>query len=154
MSNRATAAISTATLAAAKDAGYLEQPLIVDPNKVQRAKTNYMNKVQKECSQELQENKMQGILFDGRKDQTKFLKRGKDDQLHSSEVKEEHYSICLQPGDEYLCHLTIDPDSRQNITVAEHLAHELFTWIEEKDLVDALQAIGGSTNINQYEHWL
>ena len=108
-----------------------------------------MNKVQKECSEDLQENKVCGILFDGRKDKTKLMKRGKDGQLHSLEIKEEHYSICSQPGGEYLNHLTIDPESRQNMTAAEHLAHEIFTWVEEKDLVESLLAIGGdSTNMN------
>ena len=40
---------------------------------------------------------IQGILFDGRKDITKFMRLEEDGKLHPCEEKEEHIYICSEP---------------------------------------------------------
>ena len=40
-------------------------------------------------------------------------------------IKEEHYSMCAEPGGDYLCHLTVKPSERKNMTAAEQLAYEI-----------------------------
>jgi len=54
-----------------------------------------------------------GFLFDGRKDDNKVMERGEDGKFHKKEVKDEHYSLCSEPGGEYLTHLTIDHKTRK-----------------------------------------
>ena len=152
VSNRATAAIGTATLAAAKDANMLRDDIsdepVIDQNKIKRAKSKHMKTLREETRQVLIESGILGILFDGRKDSTKTLTRGDDGKLHPSEVEEEHYSICGAPGGEYLTHLTLDPEDRQGRKPAEHLAALVHEWLEDHQLEESLLAIGGdSTNM-------
>lgn len=153
VSNRATAAIGTATLVAAKDAKLLKDEIrdeiIIDKNKIRRAKQKHMNDARELSSMQLQNSDITGILFDGRKDCTKLLTRGDDGKLHPSEVLEEHYSICGEPGGEYLTHLTLDGDDRGTMKPAEHLASLIHEWLCDNNLSDRLNAIGGdSTNVN------
>ena len=80
---------------------------------------------------------------------TKVLTPGKDNKLHPSEVKEEHYSICSEPGGEYQTHFTLDPSERGEMKPAEHIAVNIFEWLKDNDIDNTLKAIGcDSTNTN------
>lgn len=150
VSNRAAAAISTATLAAARDAGLLKEDcdIIIDQNKIRRSKTKVMREKQADDELKLEEANIQGILFDGRKDMTKFMKEGDDGKLHPSEKKEDHYSVCSEPGGNYLFHFTVDPKERTG-SAAEQIATLLYEWIVDHGLDVSLLAVGGdSTNVN------
>ena len=115
VSNRATAAISTATLAAAKDAGLiLDEVQAIDHQNIRRAKCTVMIEIQEHSRQAIKEADIRCVFFDGRKDTTKEIQKGEDVKLRYGEIKEEHISVCSEPGGEYLCHLTVDPKDREN----------------------------------------
>ena len=62
--------------------------------KICRAKDEYMADAKETCHRTLVEDKVAGILFDGRKDITKVMSKDGAGKYHPSETKEEHYSIC------------------------------------------------------------
>ena len=137
VSNRATAAISTATVAALKDDGFLKKDveIIIDHNKIKRCKEKVMKEQQMAKQLSLEKLNIQGILFDGRKDDTKFMRQGEDGKLHPFEMKEEHYSICSEPGGEYLCHFTADSEERdESQKAAEQIASLIYEWINDNGI--------------------
>ena len=78
VSNRATAAISTATVAALKNVNLISEDveIIIDHNKIRRSKHKVMKEQQMVNEQAIEASTIQGILFDGRKDTTKFMRLG------------------------------------------------------------------------------
>ena len=78
------------------------------------------------------------------------MHKGEDGKFHSSDIKEEHYSLCSEPGGEYMCHLTIHPKNRaKDTTAAEQIAIAIYEWIRDNGIDNTLQAVGGdSTNVN------
>ena len=89
VSNRATAAISTATFAAVKDAGWLNTEVQnIDHYKIMRYETKLMKEPQQHSSKLIKETKVLGILFDGRKEETKFVKKGDDGKFHPDVIKD------------------------------------------------------------------
>ena len=149
VSNRATAAISTATLAVAKDAGLCQDPPVIGVNKIKRSKDKLMLDMKEHGSKSIKESQVTGILFDGSKDTTKVFLKGDDNKFHPGEIKEEHYSICSEPGSEYLCHLTLDKDDRGDQKAAQQLANSIHEWICEHGIDTTLKAVGGdSTAVN------
>ena len=152
VSNRATAAISTATIAALKDDGFLKNDveIIIDHNKIKRCKGKVMKEQQIAKKISLEKSNIQGILFDGRKDDTIFLRRSEDGKLHHFEMKEEHISICSEPGGEYQWHFTVDSGDRdESEKGAEQIASLIYECINDNGIKDSLLAIGGdSTNVN------
>ena len=152
VSNRATAAISTATVAALKNVNLISEDveIIIDHNKIRRSKHKVMKEQQMMNEQAIEASTIQGILFDGRKDTTKFMRLGVDGKLHPSEEKEEHISICSEPGGRYLCHFKVDSNERSSDqTAADQTASLMYEWIVDHGIKDSLLAIGGdSTNVN------
>ena len=153
VSNRAAAAISTATLVAAKDADLLRkdvcEKIAIDHNKIKRSKSKLISATQEKSVKEIKDSRINAILFDGKKDITKVLNLGSDGKYHPSDQQEDHYSICSEPGGDYLTHLTLDPKEKGNRKPAQHLADEIFQWLQEHDIDKILEAIGGdSTAVN------
>ena len=72
-----------------------------------RAKSALMKDAQKESKKSLRD--VICILFDGKKDGTKVMTKGEDGHYHQRMIKEEHYSVCSEPGGQYLTNLTVDP---------------------------------------------
>ena len=143
VSVRATAAISTATMSAAKDAKLIDKDIIIDHSKVRRAKDKQMKDVNQRVGPE---NKVIGILFDGRNDKTRVMNKEADGKYHVREVQEEHYSVCNIPGGDYLTHLTCTATGKGK---AIKLGGQLYDWLDEKNITETIQAIGGdSTNVN------
>ena len=85
VSNRATAAISTATLAAAKEAGLLVKSHIIDHDKIKTCKNKIMKEAREKRNLSTKESDVLAILFDGRKDNTKCLMLKEDGKFHSTE---------------------------------------------------------------------
>ena len=151
VSNRATAAICTATLAAAKDAGLLKEgaDILIDQNKIRRAKSRVMRQTCIGDELNIRESNIQCIFFDGRVDKTKFMRVGDNGGYHPAERKEDHYSLCSEPGGKYLTHFTVDPKERMERTAADHLATLIYDWVVEYGISESLMAIGAdSTNYN------
>ena len=63
-------------------------------------------------------------------------------------IKEEHYSVCSEPGGQYLFHFTPEEASQQK-KHAEIISGHLVDWLNERNLSHKLLAVGGdSTNVN------
>ena len=109
-----------------------------------------MQSIRQSSIKTLKDNTVRAILFDGRKDNTKTMVKKEDGKYHPSEEKEEHYSICSEPGGDYLTHLTLDPEDRAvDVRPAKQLASLIYQWLCDNQMEESLQAIGGdSTNVN------
>lgn len=63
-------------------------------------------------------------------------------------MKEEHYTVCSEPGGRYLCHFTLEKDITKR-KPAEVIADHLVDFLKKNSIDKSLQAIGGdSTNVN------
>lgn len=102
------------------------------------------------CEAGLHENEVICIFFDGRKDETKVnLTTEGSEKLYPSTVKEEHCSVCVEPGGEYVHHFTPSADESKGASPAEQIAGNLVEWMQTHGLDKSLIAIGGdSTNLN------
>jgi hypothetical protein len=146
---RATAAITTAAFL---DAGLItegDRRLVVDHNKVRRAQEKVMKSLDEEFHARCQVGNIECIFFDGRQDSTKVLLQA-DNSSHQfpSIVKEEHYTVCSEPGGRYLCHFTPEKDLTKR-KPAEVIANHLVDFLKKNSIDRSLQAIGGdSTNVN------
>lgn len=140
VSNRAAAAISTATLV---DYGIIrleDQTNIVDHHKVWRARQQLRKAIK--ATPINKEEEIMGIFFDGRKDMT-LVKEKKGDKWYSMKKIEEHYVIIGEPGTFYLRHLTLERGTGSAIADSIHDA------IEEMGITDKIMAVGAdSTAVN------
>ena len=94
------------------------------------------------------DSNIQCIFFDGRNDKTRYMRRGENGGFHPSERKEEHYSMCSEPGGIFLTHFTVDPNERTG-TAADHIATLMHDWVVDNGICESLIAIGAdSTNVN------
>ena len=63
-------------------------------------------------------------------------------------IKEEHYSVCSEPGGSYLFHF-VPEEATDKKKHAEIIADHIVDWLAEHGLESQLQAIGDdSTNVN------
>lgn len=99
VSDRIAAAIATATLIDFKIISKDEQLLIVDPNKVRRSR----KRVREAQINEINYDDIQGLYFDGRKDQTLEF----NGSVPKKKRKIEHISLLQQPGSFYLGHKSV-----------------------------------------------
>ena len=77
-----------------------------------------------------------------------MMKADDSDRKFPSIIKEEHYSMCSEPGGRYLYHFTPEKGSKRKKT-AEVIADNLVDFMKSKGIDKSLQAIGGdSTNVN------
>ena len=146
---RPTAALTTAAWI---DAGLITKEntkLVVDHNKVVRAQQKVMEELQQELDNMARNGNIECILFDGRKDLTKTMfKVEGTDQQYPGVIKEEHYSVCMEPGGNYLFHFTPEKATK-NTKAAEVIANHLVAWMKERGVDISIKAIGGdSTNVN------
>nr|XP_047129363.1 uncharacterized protein LOC100201985 [Hydra vulgaris] len=89
------------------------------------------------------------IFFDGRIDQTKqMIELDDSNAKFPVTVKEEHYSVCMEPGRKYLFHFT--PEKATNsVKHAEIIANKIVEWLTERGIDESLLAVcGDSTNVN------
>ena len=146
---RETAEIATAAWI---DAGIItreDTTLVIDHNKVKRAHGRVMAKIEASHDEEIKKEGITCILFDGRCDETKVLMTAEEStKQYPAVIREEHYSVCAEPGGSYLFHFAPDKstDERKH---AEVIADELVKWLKEKGADKTLMAIGGdSCNVN------
>ena len=63
-------------------------------------------------------------------------------------IKEEHYTVCAEPGGKYLCHFT-SKEATKNMKHAEIIADNIVKFLRDRGIDITLRAIGGdSTNVN------
>ena len=102
---RETAEIATATLI---DFGIVtdeDSRLVIDHNKVKRAQETLAAEIRQDFEEEIKKNGVSCIFFDGRQDETKVMMEWEDGGKQFPGLrKEEHYSVCQEPGGRYLFH--------------------------------------------------
>lgn len=113
VSDRATAAIASSVL---HDIGIVtscDHSKVVDKCKIRREKHN----IRADLSSSITENTLQGLYFDGRKDDTIVV-----EMAHSKRflrvLKEEHYSLIQEPGNIFLGHVTPNSGSSEDIVTS------------------------------------
>ena len=57
------------------------------------------------------------------------MRVGENGGYYQAERKEDHYSLCSEPGGKYLIHLTVDPEERMGRKAADHLATLMYDWV-------------------------
>lgn len=124
-----------------------DKRFVVDHNKVKRAQEKVMKSLDQEFDDLYKKDEIDCIFFDGHQDTTKvMLKADNSDQHFPNIIKEEHYSVCSEPGG-YLYYFTPEKGSKRK-NPAEVIADNLVDFL--KNSIDkSLQVIGGdSTNVN------
>ena len=155
---RATAAIATAAYVDAGLVSHENDELVIDHSKVKRAQERVMKSLDKEFDEQCKKGEIECIFFDGRIDLTKVMTTVNGRQF-PSQLKEEHYSICSEPGGRYLHHFTPNK-SKPNQKPAEAIADAILEFLMKKGIDKTLMAIGGdSTNVNTGKeggvmHWI
>ena len=146
ISDTAAAALVNATL---QDYGLLDKEnnaQIVDRSKIRRWKDKIMQEVSEfEC-----EKPVLGISFDGRIDKTRTLEwSDESNSFHQSIIKEEHYSMCAEPGTRYIDHFVPENKTDEEETHAKQIAVYITSWIREHGYEnDVIAAACDSTNVN------
>ena len=146
---RKTAEIATAALI---DAGVItdnDTRLVIDHNKIKRAQEKLSKELEKEFDKKICDGGVSCMFLDGRLDDTKVMLVCEDsDKNFPGLIKEEHYSVCQEPGGKYLFHFVPDEASNKK-KHAELIADKLVDWLKDKGVDNTLKAIGGdSTKVN------
>lgn len=140
VSNRAAAAISTATLVDYGVISLEDQINIVDHHKVWRARQQLRRTIR--ATPINNEEEIMAIFFDGRKDMT-LVREKRGDKWYSVKKIEEHYVMIGEPGTFYLCHLTLERGTGSAI------ADSIYSAIEERGITEKIVAVGAdSTAVN------
>lgn len=141
ISDRAAAAVASSVL---KDVGIVtndDHSHVVDKSKIRREKKAKRRELQNQSIEE--RNPLQGLYFDGRKDNTLVIENVNQKHFRRT-IKEEHYSIIQEPGSVYVGHVTPSSGSAQNIanSIISHLTDGGFSL----DELDVMGCDGTVTN--------
>lgn len=110
VSSTIVAAVATATLQSVNLVTKENSINVIDKKKVQRSREKLRESLRREPTKEFI-----GLFFDGRKDKTLFLEKGKDKILHKVFRKEEHISVIGEPGGNYLGHAALQNGEANSI---------------------------------------
>ena len=134
ISDRSAAAVASAVL---QDIGIItadEKSMIIDKNKIRRARTSCRNKQRVEGC--LRSSKIEGLYFDARKDKT-FIQYKVSTKYYRRIVVEEHISLIQEPGSKYVGHVVPATGSAANIMKS------MLDFFEESDIdLSSLMAVG------------
>ena len=149
ISSRGMATLATCTLIDMGIVNKKDPHLIIDHNKIEREKSRVMEELRKLSSEKLKKSKAECFFFDGKKDKAKVLLEVEDsDKVYMGIQKEEHVSLCLEPGGDYLHHFT-PGESTKDMPAAKVVALEIFQFLKESKQDGNILALGGdSTNVN------
>lgn len=112
ISDTAGAAVSTATLELAGLVKDDDLYLVIDKNKLKRAR----EKVGRQLYSKRDDDDIVGLYFDGRKDRTMYMETTEDGIHRKKFKKEEHISVIGEPLGKYLGHLAIGRGLAVNIS--------------------------------------
>ena len=117
----------------------------MDHKKVKRAPKKVLDLLK-----QIPDNKaaIDSIYYDSQLDTANvMINAKKSDRQFPSMIKEEHYTVCREPGGNYVCHFT--PPTTKTKKHAEVVADNLVKFLKEKGSDKTLQAIGGNlTTVN------
>ena len=132
ISDRAGAAIATATLKAFGIATDTNKTNVIDRSKLRRERQKYREEIQKD--EELQFGAVDGIYIDGRKDATIIsVKQG--NSYHRKTIIEEHYVLVGEPYEFYSTHVTPTNGTGKQI------AQAIYNALEKISMNDRLKVI-------------
>ena len=93
----------------------------------------------------IEEDKVKGIFFDGKKDKTtKILRFNEDTKHYHSEIVEEHYTVTWEPAGKYLFHYTPEPADADE-KAAKKIANPIYDWLLVRNLLGDLVMIRGDS---------
>lgn len=141
ISNRASAAITSAVLQDIGIVSQTEKSFVIDKNKLRREKEKVRVRLQERSCEAV--NVPFGLYFDGRRDRT--LTQAKiDGKVYRKQRTVEHISLILQPGSEYFGHVTPSSGSASSISKC------IISYMSEKEVnVSNVIAVGcDGTNVN------
>lgn len=134
LSDRATAAVASSVL---QDFGIItdyDHTNVIDKNKLRREKS--LNRSKLQMLNKDKHNPLQGLYFDGRRDDTLIIEKIKSKQFRRTK-KEDHYSILQEPGSVFVGH--VSPSSGS----AENIANSILSYLTEAGFsIDELDVIG------------
>ena len=107
VSPEASAAVASGFFKDLIEAGHLKEEmsyLALDPSKLCRASQTVMTTAQKKEEENTNEEKIESIYFDRRKDMTRVLIPDSKGRLHPRKIREEHVSVTSEPSGHYLAH--------------------------------------------------
>ena len=138
VSVRAKASLATALLIDLKIVTKEDSHLIVDPTKVQRARTRVMESEKADGLKEIKDSKLECIFFDGRRDKTKMIIEDEDGDEFARTEMEEHYT--LTDPHKYLTHVTPEEGTR-----AKGTAEKVLEFLEEIAQLQSVKIVGGDS---------
>ena len=141
LSTRDASLIATAVL---MDVGIISASnadLIIDKSKLEREIKKLGEGLKSQQSEDIQQNKVECVFFDGREDKSLTIQKDDDGITSSNRLKENHYSI-TDPLN-YVDHITLQPKAG-----AKGLSKEIGGWIRKNNQSTNVKALGSdSTNM-------
>ena len=143
ISNRAGAAIANAVLI---DYGYMTEDdpnLLIAPNKLKDQRRRYRKETLELTKCESDE--ITSLYFDGKKVGTRMMVQKETGKWHPIIDIQDHYAIIVEPGSEYLTHVTPKKGN------AKTIAMEIYNYLKSQNLLEApiicIGADGTNTNV-------
>lgn len=142
VSDRAAAAIATATLVDFGLVTQFDRTLIIDRHKIRRERENFRERERKESKEQWKNEPVFGVYFDGKSDET-MQAQGEGSSKRVTVAVEDHVVLVSEPGSSYLGHVTPSGKDAESITDA------IMNLMEEERLTSNWQVIGAdSTSVN------
>ncbi|XP_047127448.1 uncharacterized protein LOC124808427 [Hydra vulgaris] len=156
VSNTAAAAIASGFLKDLVEAKVVPESalfLLLDKNKVHRAKDKVMSECQVFAENRLDSENVSCILFDGRSDKTNLMTFNEETKKFYPLIKkEDHYTLTDEYG-RYLHHFTKgEMCEKSKIKPAEHIANQIFKWSILHCVEHSLKFIGCDSTATNTGH--
>jgi len=117
VSDRSAAVLATSVLHDRGLVSPIDRSKVIDRSKIRRERSKARKKLQQNDGiDQFGHNGIEGVFFDGRKDQTLTQVLGVDNKYHRKTLTEEHISIIAEPGSSYFSHTTPPSGSSKDIT--------------------------------------
>src|SRR6218665_587910 len=105
VSDRSAAVLATSVLHDLGLVSLIDRSKVIDRSKIRRERRKYRKELQLNGDQ-FDHYGIEGVFFDGQKDQTLTQVLGVDNKYHRKTLTEEHLSIVSEPGSSYFSHTT------------------------------------------------
>src|SRR6218665_1890337 len=115
VSDRSAAVLATSVLHDLGLVSPVDRSKVIDRSKIRRERRKNRKELQQNGDQ-FDHSGIEGIFFDGRKDQTLTQVLGVDNKYHRKTLTEEHISIVSEPGSLYFSHTTPQSGSSKDTT--------------------------------------
>ena len=152
VSPAAAAAIATSYLKDLQEAGFTFKDLshlACKKSKLVRARKFAMKKAKEEDQQKVDKSGFAGIYFDGRRDNILTAISDIRGKLYQRVCKEEHVSVTLEPGGNYLSHFTPDEPTHPEKPAFKE-AQALVELLDYNNAIESSLVIGGDSTASNF----